>query len=97
MILLLGISCPKVWLSGSGRTCETPLSYSAISGNTRPFSSSATPLPAPHTMQDPQEIADVVQDAEQGGLVGCTHDQRGGSRAIFLQLKIIFSMIQSPS
>jgi hypothetical protein len=91
------MSCPKVWLRESGGINETPLKYNAISGNTHPFSSGATPLLAPHTMQNPQEIADAVQNAEQGGLVGCTYGHRGGSIAIFLQLEIIFSMIQSPS
>jgi hypothetical protein len=44
-----------------------------------------------------QLTASPIGYAEKGGLVGCTHDQRGGSRAIFFQLEIIFSMIQSPS
>ena len=38
-------------------------------------------------MQRPLEIADAVQDAEQVLLVGCTHDQRGGSRAILLPFR----------
>jgi hypothetical protein len=54
-------------------------------------------LPGPPAMQRPLEIADPVQDTEQVLLVGCTHDQRGGCRAILLHLGTIFSMIQSPS